>query len=162
MHILFYYYNKLNLNFKKGESVLQKEELEQQLRSLSDTYKHKRKQMKQLQEDVQIMEEAYNSMNIDERNYEELIQDKVNKTIQLEKDIEQIKEKLERATKQLITYSRDLRKSKNTVDPTSEEKDFKLRDLWDFNKKKISELVDISTQYPLIQHTLTILFAQVI
>ena len=81
---------------------------------------------------------------------------------ELEKDIEQIKEKLERAAKQLITYSRDLRKSRNTVDPTSEEKDFKLRDLWDFNKKKISELIDISTQYPLIHHTLTILFAQVI
>ena len=128
---------------------------------MSDTYKHKRKQLKQLQEDVQIMEEAYNSMNTDERNYEELIMDKQNKIIQLEKDIEQVREKLERATKQLFTYSRDLRKSKNTVDPTNEEKDFKLRDLWDFNKNKAKELVDISNQYPLMQQTLHILFAQV-
>jgi chromosome segregation ATPase len=140
---------------------LQKEELEQQLRSLSDTYKHKRKQMKQLQEDVQIMEEAYNSMNGDERNYEELILDKQNKIVQLEKDIEQLKEKIERATKQLLTYSRDLRKSRNSIDPTIEEKDFKLRDLWDFNKNKARELVDISNQYPLMQQTLNILFAQV-
>ncbi len=128
---------------------------------MSDTYKHKRKQLKQLQEDVQIMEEAYNSMNTDERNYEELLMDKQNKIIQLEKDIEQVREKLERATKQLLTYSRDLRKAKNTVDPTSEEKDFKLRDLWDFNKNKARELVEISNQYPLMQQTLHILFAQV-
>ncbi len=140
---------------------MQKEELEQQLRSLSDTYKHKRKQMKQLQEDVQIMEEAYNSMNSDERNYEELILDKQNKIVQLEKDVEQLKEKIERATKQLLTFSRDLRKTRNTVDPTIEEKDFKLRDLWDFNKNKAKELIDISNQYPLMQQTLNILFAQV-
>ena len=88
--------DKIILNWiYSGESMLQKEELDQQLRSLSDTYKHKRKQMKQLLEDVQNMEDAYNSMNNDERNYEELIQDKFNKIKQGEKDIEQIKEKLE-------------------------------------------------------------------
>lgn len=143
-----------------SESMLQKEELDQQLRSLSDTYKHKRKQMKQLLEDVQNMEDAYNSMNNDERNYEELIQDKFNKIKQGEKDIEQIKEKLERASKQILSYSRELRKSKNVQGPTLEEKDFKLRDLWDFNKNKAKDLIDISIQYPLLQQTLNILFAQ--
>ncbi len=144
----------------QSESMMQKEELDQQLRSLSDTYKHKRKQMKQLLEDVQNMEDAYNSMNNDERNYEELIQDKFNKIVQAEKDIDQIRAKLERATKQILSYSRDLRKSKNVQGPTLEERDFKLRDLWDFNKNKAKELVDISIQYPLLQQTLSILFGQ--
>ena len=117
--------------------------------------------MKQLLEDVQNMEDAYNSMNNDERNYEELIQDKFNKIKQGEKDIEQIKEKLERASKQILSYSRELRKSKNVQGPTLEEKDFKLRDLWDFNKNKAKDLIDISIQYPLLQQTLNILFAQV-
>ncbi len=145
---------------EQSEGMLQKEELDQQLRSLSDTYKHKRKQMKQLLEDVQNMEDAYNSMNNDERNYEELIQDKFNKIVQAEKDIDQIKAKLERATKQILSYSRDLRKSRNVQGPTLEERDFKLRDLWDFNKNKAKELVDISIQYPLLQQTLSILFGQ--
>ncbi len=144
----------------QSENVIQKEELEQQLRSLSDTYKHKRRQMKQLLEDVQNMEDAYNSMNNDERNYEELIQDKFNKIVQAEKDIEQIKEKLERAAKQILSYSRELRKSRNVQGATLEERDFKLRDLWDFNKNKAKELVDISIQYPLLQQTLSILFGQ--
>lgn len=144
----------------QSESMIQKEELEQQLRSLSDTYKHKRRQMKQLLEDVQNMEDAYNSMNNDEHNYEELIQDKFNKIVQAEKDIEQIKEKLERATKQILSYSRELRKSRGVQGATLEEKDFKLRDLWDFNKNKAKELVDISIQYPLLQQTLSILFGQ--
>lgn len=143
-----------------SEGMMQKEELEQQLRSLSDTYKHKRRQMKQLLEDVQNMEDAYNSMNNDEKNYEELIQDKFNKIVQAEKDIDQIKEKLERATKQMLSYSRELRKSRNVQGATLEEKDFKLRDLWDFNKNKAKELVDISIQYPLLQQTLSILFGQ--
>ena len=107
------------------------------------------------------MEDAYNSMNNDERNYEELIQDKINKIMQAQKDVDQIKEKIERATKQVINYSRELRKSRNVQSPTLEERDFKLRDLWEFNKNKAKELVDVSLQYPLLQQTLNILFAQV-
>lgn len=117
--------------------------------------------MKQLEEDLQNMEDAYNSMNVDEKNYEDYISDKLNKIIQAEKDIEQIKEKIERATKQLIKLSNDLRKSRNVNTPTLEEKDFHLRDLWEFNKNKAKELVDISLQYPLLKQTLNILFAQV-
>ena len=116
--------------------------------------------MKQLEEDLKNMEEAYNSMNIDERNYEEYINDKMNKIIQTDKDTQQLQEKIERAAKQLINYSRDLRRAKNSDGPTLEEKDFKLRDLWDFNKNKAKELVDISLQYPILQQTLNILFNQ--
>ena len=145
----------------QSEAVIQKQELEQQLRSLMDTFKQKRKHMKQLEEDLKNMEEAYNSMNIDERNYEEYINDKMNKIIQTDKDIQQLQEKIERAAKQLINYSRELRRAKNSDGPTLEEKDFKLRDLWDFNKNKAKELVDISLQYPILQQTLNILFNQV-
>jgi DNA repair ATPase RecN len=145
-----------------GEDLIQKEELEQQLRALADTYKLKRKQMKQLEEDLQNMEDAYSSMNSDEKNYEDYISDKLNKIIQAEKDIDQVKEKIERATKQLIKFSSDLRKTRNTTTKTLEEKDFELRDLWDFNKNKAKELVEISNQYPLLKQTLSILFAQVI
>jgi hypothetical protein len=60
----------------------------------------------------------------------------------------------------LINYSRDLRRTKNSEGPTHEEKDFKLRDLWDFNKNKTHELVDISKQYPLLSQTLNLLFTQ--
>lgn len=140
--------------------MAQKEELEQKLRSLSDTYKHKRKQMKQLEDDLRNMEEAYTSLTSDERSYEQLIAEKLNAIIQTEKDIEQLKEKLERAAKQLINYSRDLRRTKGTDAPTIEEKDFQLRDLWDFNKNKAKELYDLAKQYPLLEQTLNILFAQ--
>ncbi len=147
--------------YSKGELLVQKEELEQQLRSLNDTFKYKRRQYKQLQEDLQNMEEAYNSLNNDEQKYEEIITDKRNKIIQVERDIEQVREKVERATKQLLTLSRDLRRAKNSDGPTSEEKDFNLRELWDLNKTKVKELVDISAQYPTLQQTLSLLFNQV-
>jgi hypothetical protein len=140
---------------------LKREELEEQLMAISDTYKKKRRQLKQLLEDVNNMEEAYNSMDKDEKNYEDLIADKLNKILQLEKDIKDQREKLERATKQLITYVRDVRRAKNSQGPVIEEKDFKHKDLANFNNKKSRELVDVANQYPLLQQTLNILFAQV-
>jgi uncharacterized protein (DUF3084 family) len=107
------------------------------------------------------MEEAFNSLNNDERTYEEFIADKTSKLVQAQRDIEQLREKLERAAKQLATVSRDLRRAKNTDEPTAEEKDFKLRELADFNKSKAKELVEISNQYPNMQQTLSLLFTQV-
>jgi hypothetical protein len=135
--------------------------LEEQLMAISDTYKKKRRHLKQLIEDVNNMEEAYNSMDKDEANYQELIADKQNKIIQLEKDIKDQREKLERATKQLIALVRDIRRAKNSQGPTIEEKDFKQKDLSNFNSKKARELVDVANQYPVLHQTLNILFAQV-
>lgn len=106
------------------------------------------------------MEEAYASMNNDERSYEEYIADKLNKIIQAQKDIEQLMAKIDRATKDIARLSRDLRKTKNSEGPTLEEKDFKLRDLYEFNEAKKKELVEISVQYPLLQQTLNLLFSQ--
>ena len=144
-----------------GESMMQKDELEQQLRSLADTYKYKRKQYKQLQEDLHNMEDAYNSLNKDERTYEAYIAEKTNKVIQTQKDIDQLKEKMERAVKALILRSRELRRAKNSDGPTQEERDFKLRELKEFNNKKVKELVEISMQYSTLQQTLSLLFNQV-
>ena len=149
-------------------SVVHKDELDQQLRSLADTYKLKRRQLKQLEDDYRNMEDAYSSMNADERAYEETLTDKYNKIVQTRKDIEQLGEKIERATKQLLKLSSDLRKAKGSDEaaaaapppPTHEERDFDLRDLWDFNKNKAKELVDMSQQYPLLKQTLSLLFAQ--
>ena len=129
--------------------------------AISDTYKKKRRHLKQLIEDVNNMEEAFNSMDKDETNYKELIADKLNKIVQLEKDIKDQREKLERATKQLITYKRDIRRAKNSQGPTIEEKDFKQKELSNFNNKKAKELVDVANQYPILHQTLNILFAQV-
>lgn len=144
----------------QSDLIMQKEELEQQLRSLADTYKYKRKQYKQLQEDILNMESAYQSMNNEELTLEEFINDKSNKIVQVEKDLDQLKEKMERAVKQLITCSRELRRSRNTNEPTLEEKDFKLRDLIDFNKTKSKELVDMAAQYPSLHQTINLLFTQ--
>ena len=79
----------------------------------------------------------------------------------LEKELKDQRDKIERATKSVVTYMRDLRKSKNALEPVLEEKDFKAKDIYNFNTKKIKELVNIAMQYPSLQQTLNILFAQV-
>lgn len=147
---------------EQSELVVQKSELEQQLRTLSDTFRQKRKQYKQLEEDIRQMEETYSAINMDESAYEESLQEKVNKIVQLEKDLDTLREQIERASKMTIKYARELRQSRQTHgEPTIEERDFKLRDLLEFNDSKARELVDIGKQNPLIQTTLNLLFNQV-
>lgn len=108
------------------------------------------------------MEETFSAINMDESAYEESIQDKVNKIVQFEKDIDLLREQIERASKIAIKYARELRQSRQTNgQATIEERDFKLRDLAEFNDSKARELVDISKQNPLIQTTLNLLFNQV-
>lgn len=147
---------------EQSELVVQKCELEQQLRTLSDTFRQKRKQYKQLEEDIRQMEETYSAINMDESAYEESLQEKVNKIVQLEKDLDTLREQIERASKMTIKYARELRQSRQTHgEPTIEERDFKLRDLLEFNDSKARELVDIGKHNPIIQTTLNLLFNQV-
>ena len=111
---------------------------------------------------MQHMEQAYSEINIDVENVSESLNEKSNKIVQVERDLEQLREKVEHATRKLINYSRKLRLAKSTDSPTLEELDFKLRDMWDFNRNKAKELADIGRQYPLIQQTLNLLFNQVL
>ena len=117
--------------------------------------------MRQLQADVKNMEDAYLSMEQDENQYQEMLGEKLKKIALLEKELKDQRDKIERATKSVVTYMRDLRKSKNALEPVLEEKDFKAKDIYNFNTKKIKELVNIAMQYPSLQQTLNILFAQV-
>jgi len=155
--------NIKNQNSRVGdqsEQLQQKEELEEQLRAISDNYKHKKNEMRQLQADVKNMEDAYLSMEQDENQYQEMLGEKLKKIALLEKELKDQRDKIERATKSVVTYMRDLRKSKNALEPVLEEKDFKAKDIYNFNTKKIKELVNIAMQYPSLQQTLNILFAQ--
>lgn len=145
----------------QSDALLEKEELEEQLRAISDKYKQKRRQMKQLQEDVKNMEDAFVSMNQDEANFRQLFDEKQAKISQLDKECKDQEEKLERAKKQLITFIRDIRRAKNTQSPTLEEKDYKAKDIANFNLKKSRELFNIGAQYPSLHQTLNILFSQV-
>ena len=116
--------------------------------------------MKQLLDDVKNMEDAYMSMETDFENYNKELNDKLNKIAALNKELNDQREKIERATKQILTYVRDLRKSRNSEGPIIEEKDFKAKDIYNFNNKKIRELVNLAAQNPSLQQTLNILFAQ--
>lgn len=148
---------------EQSELNVQKAELEQQLRTLGDTLRQKRKQYKQLSEDIRQMEETYSAISMDENAYDESVQEKSNRLVQLEKDLDTLREQIERAAKMTIKYARELRQSRQTNgEPTLEERDFKLRDLIEFNESKSRELVDIGKQNPLIQTTLNLLFNQVI
>lgn len=108
------------------------------------------------------MEETYTAINMDENACEESLRDKLTKVVQFEKDLDLLREQIERASKQAIRCARELRQARQTNgEATIEERDFKLRDLAEFNENKTRELADIGKQNSAILPTLNLLFNQV-
>lgn len=108
------------------------------------------------------MEETYTAISMDENACEESLREKLTKVVQFEKDLDLLREQIERASKQAIRYARELRQARQTNgEATIEERDFKLRDLAEFNENKTRELADIGKQNSAILPTLNLLFNQV-
>ena len=79
----------------------EKGQLEEQMRAVMDKYKYKRRQIRELQEDLQTMSNTLDNLSRDEMAYEEMIEEKQNKILQMNKELEDQRSKLERVSKQV-------------------------------------------------------------
>lgn len=59
----------------------EKGQLEEQMRAVMDKFKYKRRQIRELQEDLQTMSNTLDNLSRDEQAYEEMIEEKEVKTI---------------------------------------------------------------------------------
>ena len=59
-----------------GEEYEEKQRLEEQLRAAMDKYKYKRRQIRELQEDLQTMSNTMLNLTRDEEAYQEMIEEK--------------------------------------------------------------------------------------
>lgn len=154
------YRKSFNKITETSDEMDEKQQLEEQMRAVMDKYKYKRRQIRELQDDLQTMSTTLDNLNRDEDAYVGMIEEKKNKVLQLNKELEDQRPKLERVAKQNIRFSRELRSAKKTKEETPEERDFNLREMRDFTKGIMKIIGDTVSQHPEMTEAVNMYFAQ--
>uniref|UniRef100_A0A8C3BIT2 Coiled-coil domain-containing protein 39 n=1 Tax=Cairina moschata TaxID=8855 RepID=A0A8C3BIT2_CAIMO len=148
--------NNCNSNYRNSfkevtetsEEYEEKLKLEEEKRAADEKYRYKRRQIKELQENLQSMEKNLDILLKQEALLQEQKKEKQAVILQLNKDIEEQKPKLERVIKQCSRLSREIQSLKKTKTETQEERDIDLRALKNFNKTINKVLADVLEANP--------------
>ncbi|NXT84754.1 CCD39 protein, partial [Zapornia atra] len=131
-----------------SEEYEEKLKLEEEKRAADEKYRYKRRQIKDLQENLQRMEKELDIVLQQEALFQEQKKEKQALILQLNKDIEEQKPKLERVKKQCSRLSREIRSLKKAQTETQEERDIDLRELKNFSKTFNKLLADVLEANP--------------
>uniref|UniRef100_A0A8C0AWL1 Coiled-coil domain-containing protein 39 n=1 Tax=Buteo japonicus TaxID=224669 RepID=A0A8C0AWL1_9AVES len=161
--------NNCNSNYRNSfkevtetsEEYEEKLKLEEEKRAADEKYRYKRRQIKELQENLQSMEKKFDVVLKQEALFQEQKKEKQALILQLNKDIEEQKPKLERVTKQCSRLSREIQSLKKTKTETQEERDIDLRELKSFNKTIDKLLADVLEANPDLTTPFQMYFHQV-
>ncbi|KAK6195619.1 hypothetical protein SNE40_001008 [Patella caerulea] len=154
------YRKSFNKITETSDEMEDKQQIEEQMRAVMDKYKYKRRQIRELQEDLQTMSGTLDNLVRDEDAYVEMIEDKKNKVLQLNKDLDEQRAKLERVAKQNVRYSKELRSNKKSKGETDEERDFEVRELREFNKNIMRQVGESAQNNSEIAEAVSMYFAQ--
>ncbi|XP_038050649.1 coiled-coil domain-containing protein 39-like [Patiria miniata] len=154
------YRKSFNRVTESSEEFEEKQRLDEQLRAAMDKYKYKRRQIRELQDDLQTMSNTMENLLRDQKAYEEMVEEKENKQHQMIREHEEQKAKIERVSKQMARYAREVRTAKKVKGESHEEKDFGLRELRDFNKNISKQIGDVIHSHPDVIPTTHMLFSQ--
>ncbi|ELR58692.1 Coiled-coil domain-containing protein 39 [Bos mutus] len=121
-------------------------QLEEQKRAVDEKYRYKQRQIRELQEDIQSMENTLTVIEHLTNNVKEKVTEKQAYVLQLNRETEEQKPKLERVTKQCAKLTKEVRLLKDTKDETLEEQDIKLREVKQLHKIIDEMIVDITQE----------------
>ncbi|NWQ63001.1 CCD39 protein, partial [Neopipo cinnamomea] len=160
--------NNCNSNFRNSfkdvtETSEEREEtlkLEEEKRVADETYRCKRRQIKELQENLQSMEQHLDVAEKQKALFQEQKEEKQDLILQLNKDIEEQKPKLERVIKQCSRLSREIQSLRQNGTKTEEERDIDLRELKSFNRTINQVIADVLETYPGLTATFQMYFDQ--
>ncbi|NWW99632.1 CCD39 protein, partial [Caloenas nicobarica] len=142
------YRNSFKEVTETSEEYEEKLKLEEEKRAVDEKYRYKRRQIKEIQENLQSMEKNFDTLLKQEAFFQEQKKEKQALVLQLNKDIEEQKPKLERVIKQCSRLSREIQSLKKTQTETQEERDIDLRELKIFNKTINKLLADVLEANP--------------
>ncbi|TRY85395.1 hypothetical protein DNTS_033861 [Danionella cerebrum] len=160
--------NNCNTSYRKSLSRVpesspvhqEKMKLEEQRRAAEEKYKLKRRQTRELEEDVESMSKTLEVLVQEEASVNESIEKIGAHLISLNKDVDSLEEKLKRASKQCTRYSREIHCAKGSTEKTFEERDVDLRELRDLNKSVNKLLLEAMENNPELSSLLEIRFLQ--
>uniref|UniRef100_A0A8C3YMS9 Coiled-coil domain-containing protein 39 n=1 Tax=Catagonus wagneri TaxID=51154 RepID=A0A8C3YMS9_9CETA len=142
--------NNYKQSFKKvtpsSDEYELKIQLEEQKRAVDEKYRYKQRQIRELQEDIQSMENTLAVIEHLTNNVKEKMSEKQAYALQLSRETEEQKPKLERVTKQCAKLTKEIRLLKDTKDVTLEEHDIKLREAKQLHKIIDEMLADIAEE----------------
>uniref|UniRef100_A0A4X1V2C4 Coiled-coil domain-containing protein 39 n=1 Tax=Sus scrofa TaxID=9823 RepID=A0A4X1V2C4_PIG len=142
--------NNYKQSFKKvtpsSDEYELKIQLEEQKRAVDEKYRYKQRQIRELQEDIQSMENTLAVIEHVTNNVKEKMSEKQAYALQLSRETEEQKPKLERVTKQCAKLTKEIRLLKDTKDVTLEEHDIKLREVKRLHKIIDEMLADIAEE----------------
>ncbi|NXY15328.1 CCD39 protein, partial [Atrichornis clamosus] len=143
-----------------SEEHEEKLKLEKEKRDADEKYRYKQRKIKELQENVQRMEQHCDIVQKEQAFFHEQRKEKQALILQLNKDIEEQKPKLERVIKQCFRLSKEIKSLKKDGTETQEERDIHLRELKSFNRTINQVIVDILEANPGLTATFQMYFDQ--
>ncbi|NWX27721.1 CCD39 protein, partial [Notiomystis cincta] len=141
-----------------SEELEEKLKLEKDKRDADEKYKHKQRQIKTLQEKLQSTQQHFDIIQKQQAFFEEQKKEKQALILQLKKDIEEQKPKLDRVIKQCSRLSREIQSRRENETETEEERDIRLRELKGFNKTINQVIADVLETNPGLTATFQIYF----
>ncbi|XP_036410697.1 coiled-coil domain-containing protein 39-like [Megalops cyprinoides] len=145
---------------ESSEEYQKKLKLEEQKRAMDENYLYKRRQIRELQEDIQGMNNALDGLLKEEAVQHKKTDETQSQLLSLDKELGSQKEKLDRVTKQCSKLTREIRSAKQTKGKTSEEHDIDLRELKDFNKMVNKVLLEAMDEHPDLRSVLQTYFQE--
>ncbi|NWI41734.1 CCD39 protein, partial [Picathartes gymnocephalus] len=142
------YKNSFKAVPETSEELEEKLKLEKEKRDADEKYRYKQRQIKELQENLQSMQQHFDIVQKQRALFEEQKKKKQALILQLKKDIEEQKPKLERVIKQCSRLSREVQSQREGGTETLEERDIHLRELKGFNRTVNQVIADVLEANP--------------
>ncbi|CAB1317807.1 unnamed protein product [Coregonus sp. 'balchen'] len=138
------YRKSFNKVTESSEEYQEKLKLDEQKRAAEEKYKYKRRQIRELQEDIQ----------------NERTEETQSRIMSMNRELVSQQEKLDRVTKQCSKLTKEIRSAKKAKEETFEERDIELRELKDFNKNINKMLLVAMEEQPDLRSALHMYFVQ--
>ncbi|XP_069720801.1 coiled-coil domain-containing protein 39 isoform X2 [Phaenicophaeus curvirostris] len=142
------YQNSFKEVTETSEEYEEKLKLEEEKRAADQQYRYKRRQIKELEENLQSMENNFDTVLKQEALFQDQKKEKQALNVQLNKDIEEQKPKLQRVISQCSRLSRGIQSLKKNNTETQEERDIDLHDLRSINRTIDKLLADVLEANP--------------